>query len=660
MIQDLTLAARCERIGRATATRFGLTPGPVHRAALYFALMSWAGFGALRLLLTFMLDSTGWSAAPGAILKTVLIGSLIDAAVAILLGLLALAALVPLRPLARRLNSAIPLIGGFVAMASLFGFGIVAEVFFWNEFSSRFNGIAYNYLMFPREVIGNIEESFNASRWMPAFLLFGVIATVPAVGWLRQAVQDRPPAGFFRRTGSALALAVLAVTALWLPPGRLSENRELDQLAHNGLETFVHAVLTNDAEYLGVYPSIGGAEARAVVRDLVAQSNTTPLAGNDRIPTLRHVSNAPLAKTPNIILVTEETYGSVFVDSLDNTLEVSISPDLDRLAKGGLLFTNIYASGDRTVRGLEATETAFAPIPGISTARRPGAEGMYSLPWLLKSSGYDSAVLYGGLSPFDNMGAFWKGIGFDHVWDQRDVRHDSFSTIWGVSDEDLFTEALRRMDEQTVANRPVLLTLMTVSNHRPYEFPQNNVQWDDAMGRIQNTARYAQWAFVDFVERARKKPWFDNTVFIFVGDHGVKVNGAARVPVHSFRIPILIYGPKFIEPGRNDTLGAQIDLIPTLLGQLGVSYDSPFFGLDLMQVPEGGGRIAIAHNYSIAYGRAGHVVVLEPNGEVLGYSFAPGSPEMAAEPPDPTVLREAIAQTQEAHRMFYSKNYHWK
>ena len=359
-------------------------------------------------------------------------------------------------------------------------------------------------------------------------------------------------------------------------------------------------------------------------------------------------------------MVTEETLGSTFVDSLDNTLGVSITPDLDRLAKDGLFFTNIYASGDRTVRGLEATETAFAPIPGISTARRPGADGMYSLPHLLRTFGYDTGVLYGGASAFDNMGTFWKGIGFDHVWDQADVRHDSFTTIWGVSDEDLFTEALRRMDEQTAPGNPVLLTLLTVSNHRPYKFPQTNVKWDDRMGRIQNTARYAQWAFVDFINRARERPWFDDTVFIFVGDHSVKINGAARVPVHSFRIPVLIYGPKYIKPGRVATLGAQIDLIPTLLVLLGISYDSPFFGLDLMLVPKDGGRIAIAHNYSIAYGRPGHVVVLEPNGDVLGYSFEPGSPKMVAQTPDPIVMREAIAQTQEAHRMFYARKYHWK
>jgi phosphoglycerol transferase MdoB-like AlkP superfamily enzyme len=216
------------------------------------------------------------------------------------------------------------------------------------------------------------------------------------------------------------------------------------------------------------------------------------------------------------------------------------------------------------------------------------------------------------------------------------------------------------MDEETAGGQPVLLTLMTVSNHRPYKFPNMEATWDDGMGRIQNTARYAQWAFVDFVNQARAKQWFNDTVFVFIADHGVKINGAAAVPVHSFRIPMLFYAPAHIKPGRNDTLGAQIDFIPTLMGLLGIDYDSPFFGVDLRRVEKGKGRIAIAHNFSIAYGRPGHLVVLEPNGAVEGYRFTPGQPILAPETPKPSLLNEAIAQTQEAHRMFYSGGYHWK
>ena len=547
----------------------------------------------------------------------------------------------------------------FILIASIIAFGWVAEVFFWEEFSSRFNGIAVFYLVFPREVIGNLEESFHVSRYLPLFALGAAAFWYLVRARVAETVAHRNGKGTrIRRFGLNLGVASAALLILYLEPGTLAANRELDQYAKNGLQTMVTAALTNDEAYQGVYPGLPEETAVKVLRNIVAQDNSTFVNAPGMPPTWRRVVNGPQEKRLNIVMVTEESYGSEFVDSLDNTSPARLSPDLDRLAKDGMMFTNIYAQGDRTVRGLEATETGFAPIPGISTARRAGSKDMLSLPRLLNGKGYETGVLYGGLNSFDNMGKFWKGIDYTHVWDQRDIRHEAFKTIWGVSDGDLFTEALLRMDEMTANGKPAFLTMMTVSNHRPYEFPQTHVKWDDRIGRVQNTARYAQWAFVDFVEQARQKPWFKDTVFVFVADHNVKVNGAARIPVHSFRIPMLFYAPEHIEAKRIDTLGAQIDLIPTLLGLLGFSYDSPFFGIDLLRVPKGGGRIAIAHNFSVAFGRPGHVVVLEPNGATVGYGFTPGVENMRPEPPDPTTLEMAIAQTQEAHRAFYAGRYH--
>ena len=618
-----------------------------------------AGFTVSRVIISTQISSAAWPDTAAEYALAFLYGLINDSIVAVLLTTVALSILSWTRRW--RLTR---IIGHGVVIGFLFimMFTFVAEVFFWNEFSERFNGIAVYYLLFPREVIGNLEESFNLSYYLPL-----VFACSAALWWFYRKVvagflgRQKHKSGRIVRLGRVGIILAVGLICVGVLPDHTSANRELDLLAKNSLITMANAALTNDTEYAGSYPTMPTAEALPVLRGIVAQDNTaflnTPENGNG---ILRRVDNGMAAKRLNVVMVTDETYGSVFVDSLDNKLNVSISPDLDRLAKDGLLFTNIYASGDRTVRGLEATETAFAPIPGISTARRPGADGMHSLPHLLRRFRYGTAVLYAGNPSFDNMGHFWEGIGFDHVWGESDIRHDSFSTIWGASDEDLFTEALHRIDEETAKGKPFLLTLMTVSNHRPYKFPETVIKWDDRMGRIQNTAHYAQWAFVDFVNRARKKPWFADTVFVFVGDHGTKVNGAAAVPVHSFRIPLLFYAPKHIKPGRVGTLGSQIDLIPTLMGLLGISYESPFFGLDLRRVPKGKGRINIAHNFSIAYGRPGHLVVLDPNGSIEGYRFNPGEPDMQRETPDPETLREAMAQTQEAHRMFYAGAYHWK
>lgn len=650
-----------EKIRRSPSIlwRSGFRLDPRFRNLLRAVFPVWAlaviGFSAVRVALAFQLESITLPNDLPELIQSFAFGFVQDVLMAVPISLVTLLILACCR--AWKSTRALAHLLVVIQLGAMF-FGFIAEIFFWNEFSSRLNGVAIYYLIFPREVIGNLRESFPLEMILPAIAVGAVMfwwVNRSAICAALSIPKTRVP--WLVRLARIVALAVVPVILLSEMPQTFGNNRELDQLAHNGLVTLVSAALTNDAEYEGIYPTLPKDQATRLLRSIVSENNSTFLSPSG---IRRHIDNGHALKKLNIVIVTEESFGSVFVDSLDNELGYPISPDLEGLARKGLMFTNIYASGDRTVRGLEATETAFAPIPGISTSRRPGAEGMYSLPHLLNRFGYVSGVLYGGLATFDNMGNFWEGIGFDHVWDQRDVRHDSFSTIWGVSDEDLFTEALRRMDEQTAANKPVLLTLMTVSNHRPYRFPQTSVKWDDSMGKIQNTARYAQHAFVDFVDKARAKPWFDDTVFVFVADHSVKINGAARVPVHSFRIPLVFYAPKHIRPGRVDTLGAQIDMIPTLLGLLGFSYDSPFFGVDLLRIPKGGGRITIAHNFSIAYGRPGHVVVLDPNGELEGYTFSPGSPDMVRETPDPKVLEEAIAQTQEAHRMFYAREYHWK
>ena len=542
--------------------------------------------------------------------------------------------------------------GIVMAAAALLLFGGLAELFFFNEFSQRFNGIAVYYLLFPREVIGNLQESFHISWYLPLLAGFGL-----GFWWLNKramarSVESPERRRFLRGLAEGAGLIAVSAAGASLLPGRISANREINEIAKNGLVSLVEAAATNDAAYEGVYPGMARTEAVETLRRIVAQDNTRFIGD----PILRRVTGNGPARRLNVVMVTEESFGSIFVDRLDNR-GLPVSTDLDPLIDGGLLLGNIYAQGDRTVRGLEATETGFAPIPGISTARRPGCVGMHSLPRLLKGRGYRSGLLYGGITGFDNMATFWNGIGFDHVWGQTDVRHDSFTTIWGVSDGDLFTEALARMDELT-AEGPALLTLMTVSNHRPYRFPEGPIRWDDRYDKIHNTARYAQWAFADFIARARSKPWFDDTIFVFVADHSIKVNGAAEVPVQSFRIPVLFYAPRHVAPGRLDTLGAQIDVIPTLMGLLGGDYDSPFFGVDLRRVPAGGGRFALAHNFSIAYGRPGHVVVLLPSADPIGYAFAPGLSPLTPEPPDPETLRQAIAQTQEAHRLFYARGYH--
>jgi len=548
-------------------------------------------------------------------------------------------------------------------LALLFFLGVLmvsatGELIFWNEFTSRYNDIAVNYLIFPREVIGNIHQSFDLEILLPLagigmglcyWLLRGKLTLALAPGTIARE----------RWLGSLVVLFAAGIGLMFwsFSNQHWPTQRTLAEIADNGMHRLIRSATTKDQEYIGLFPSMDAQKAVEVLRAEVAQSNTTFV--DHANPIMRKVTGHVAAKKLNVVLVIQESFGSIYVDSLDNPLDEKITPHFDALAKDGLFFDNVYATGNRTVRGLEAMLAGFTPIPGVSTARRPGSEGMSSLPGVMNELGYDTAFLYGGYGVFDNMNAFWRGIGFDEVWDQGDIEKQDFTTIWGVADEYLFTESLKRMDQMTASGKPAFLGLLTVSNHRPYSYPGGRIDKDPLARRRENAATYADWSFGDFIERARKHAWFDQTVFIFVGDHGPRISGQAVVPVPSYRIPMMFYAPAHIKPERNNTLGSNLDLAPTLLGLLGLDYTSPFFGQDLKLVEPGKGRAIMAHNFSIAYATQGKVAAIIPGTQARGYTMPPGPKNLiAVDQPDPETLNRVIAITQTAHKMFYEKRYH--
>lgn len=559
--------------------------------------------------------------------------------------------------------------GLLLLLLGLAVFSALAELFFWEEYNSRFNGIAIYYLIFPKEVLGNIRESFDLRLYLPPI---GLIVLIIYGLFLWRPLRIALAAPLFpgeRRRALLLGLgaSLLALPFVLFGPFEPATSRTVNELASNGMHSILHAFATNDSKYDGVYAGIDEAEALPLLRDMVRQDNTTNLAAASARSILRHVDNgAAPAKKLNVVLILEESFGSVYFEDVfdpkQQNYHRTISPNLHRLAEEGLLFTNIYATGDRTVRALEAVFTSFPPIPGISTARRAGSEGMNSLPFLLEKFGYRSAFLYGGPTSFDNMGHFWQSIGFQQVLGERDIADRSFKTIWGVADEYMFKEALSRIDAMAATPGPFFFACLTVTNHRPFMYPEGRVAQKPAPNQRDHAAAYADWALGQFIDAARQKPWFDDTIFVVIGDHGPKVWGAAQIPVQAFRVPLLFLAPKHIQAARNPALGSSMDLGPTLLGLLGLSYDSPFFGIDLRRAAQDGhGRIAMAHNFDVAVGDGHNAVILTPKGDLRGYAMRTGPYQLEQRPeadiPD-LIRRQAVAQTQTAHRMFYARQYH--
>jgi phosphoglycerol transferase MdoB-like AlkP superfamily enzyme len=467
-----------------------------------------------------------------------------------------------------------------LAMLALLLFVAVAEWTFWDEFQARFNFIAVDYLVYTTEVIGNIRESYPIG-WILAGL--GTVAVGVFLATSRWRVARDPGTTIGGRLGVLGAWCLLALAGTLAIDGELKDlsgNQYVNELAGNGIYQFFAAYRAAAIDYDRYYRTVPTDDAFARVRALVATPDARFVAG-DPDPIARDIVHAGPEQRLNVVLISVESLSTSFVGPTNPHRPRSLTPVLDALAPSTLEFTQLYATGTRTVRGLEALALSVPPTPGESIVKREHNEDLYSLADVFNAKGYSSEFLYGGYGAFDNMNYFFGHNGYA-VYDRAAIAPESVhhANVWGVADEDLYTLALQRFDADAKAGRPFFAHIMTTSNHRPYTFPAGRV--DYPQGKRDSAVAYTDWAIGDFIARARKRPWFRDTVFVITADHCASSGGLAQLPVFRYHIPLWIYSPAHVQPGRIDRMVAQIDIGPTVLGLLGMNYRSHFYGVDAL------------------------------------------------------------------------------
>jgi phosphoglycerol transferase MdoB-like AlkP superfamily enzyme len=551
--------------------------------------------------------------------------------------------------------------------AALFAvlFVAAAELFFFEEFRSRFNFVAVDYLLYPTEVAGNIWQSYPTG-----WILSGFGAAVLAfVIWIerRRLRNGLAPAraGWARVRTPAIALGFGLASALWYPamPVGVTPDREVAELAADGYVTFWRALLGDGETYRGLYAEIDPEAALALVQrrlDPAAARAGRFTPGS----TSRRVSGDGGRRARNVVIVLEESFGAEFVPSLnpDFAYPVDLAPRLEGLAREGTLFTHAMSTGNRTIRAIEATTSSLPPLPGISIVRRSDSVGLFTLPGVLAEHGYVTEFVYGGRAIFDEMGPYLARNGIQRVVDQSDFGEDVFRTAWGVCDEAIFERALADMDELSRGPAPFFLFVLTVSNHRPYDFPQDRLQRDPRMKGRPNAVRYADHALGRFFDAARGRPYFEDTLFVAMGDHGARVYGAAELPLASYEVPILFLAPGVVPAGvRDDSLVSSLDVPPTVLGALGLEYGSRFFGRDLFRSDPASGRAFLTHNSSIALLQGDRLAVLGLRGSERLFRYRRGHDELeqveVESDRDRALLEDAVAFYQTADEQFRSGRY---
>jgi phosphoglycerol transferase MdoB-like AlkP superfamily enzyme len=411
---------------------------------------------------------------------------------------------------------------------------------------------------------------------------------------------------------------------MWWGAAYFSQDYVANQLAVNGVYNLTLAVasdLGDDTAMDARLAAMPTDEAIVVMREQLS-SPRVEWADDPTSPLWRRTDTGAPPRDLNVVLVLMESFEARRIESLGG--QTGLTPCFDELAAGGVLFTRQFAVGTRSNRALSGVFASLPGLPGMSVLRNARLQhGLFTVARALEPRGYTSVVAQACSAHFDNLRWFALSNGFDTVWGREDYVDPLFHTSWGVSDEDVFREALDRFGELAEQDAPFFGTVMTQSNHRPYTFPEGRVERVPGKSQralINSAVKYADWALGDFMDKARKEPWFDETVFVFVADHGKDRAPVGGPDLESFRIPLLLYAPKLLPPRRIDDACSQLDVAPTILGLIGGTHEHCLLGRDLL-APEPPRRAAMVLGDYLLWHEDDLLLACAPGGSRKLYRF---------------------------------------
>jgi phosphoglycerol transferase MdoB-like AlkP superfamily enzyme len=459
-------------------------------------------------------------------------------------------------------------------LLALLSFVLICEFEFFHEFRSRLNQLAIRYLDQPATVGRMVWYHYPVLLYVAGWL--GLAALIHL--GLRWAIgRSYPLASSGQRSslraevvGAVIVVCIISIGARGglqrTPWGDAfkSDNEFTNQMSLNGLWTLGHAV----RDSFGRAKSAEGwsrhmpeEEARDVARRMV-------LAPGERLidPRSRTVlrdssaSGSPLlrrrdGKPVNVVVVMMESFSARFCGAAGSPH--SFTPAFDALAREGVLFDRCFSAGTHTHQGIFATLLGFPNLPGYETLMSSGVSNQefLSLPAIFQAKGYQTFFLYNGDLAWDNMRGFFRKQGVERFVSGDDMTEAKYRDhVWGVSDGDLFDRCNAEF-ESASKKGPFMAAVMTLSNHAPFEVPpvpgaQPITDQGEHNKRLE-AVRYADWAVGKFIDDARKLSYFENTLFVFVGDHGFNVAPVlTEVQLLYHHVPLL-----FLAPGLTDMRG---------------------------------------------------------------------------------------------------------
>jgi phosphoglycerol transferase MdoB-like AlkP superfamily enzyme len=438
---------------------------------------------------------------------------------------------------------------------------LFADAGLYKEWGIRADDSFLKYLTNPREAWASISH-------LPVFaiiLLFVVFFAI-LVYLSNRGIREMAPSLEKEVSKPVSALLVLLVTVALVIPLRggfqlapinqssvyFSLNHFSNLAAVNPVWNFAHAIQ---------HPGGSGKNPFVVLPDAVATTIVDSLYQQNK--------NAPplFATKPNVIIIAWESFTSKAVELTKNG--VVVTPGFNALRKEGIYFPNIYATGDRTDKGIVGILSGYPAQPTTSIVKVPTkAAGLPMLGKEFKNAGYQTAFYYGGELEFANMKAYLLSGGFDRFTSVDDFAKDQQNSKWGAHDGVVADKLTRDLSGIT---GPFFYTWLTLSSHEPFETPASiAIAGNDATDKFLNSLHYTDQVVTGFVNYCKSQPWWQNTLIFIVADHGHPLPEAANKAMN-FHIPLLILG-RGVRPQTIDKIGSQTDLAATLLGTMGMNY----------------------------------------------------------------------------------------
>ena len=495
---------------------------------------------------------------------------------------------------------------------------------FFSFYDARPNEMFINYLQYPKEVIQTIYKAYAIELIVILIICFIVTKIYMSI---KEDFSRFFKVNYLKRILLFIPLSLILFIGMRSSFGHRAANLSsvtyskshlVNEISKNSVYSIAYTIYAQ-MQYSANVKEYGDMDIKEAIRRVRKRLNINNT--NKDIPFLRkEKTNFKSDYKKNIVIFIQESMGARFISSLNG--KKGLSPNIDKLSKESIFFTNMHSVGTRSVRGLAAIISGYIPLPGRGVIKRPkGNPNFFTIAELLKAYNYKTGFIYGGEKDFDNMGAWFYGNGFDEVIDEKSYENPIFKGTWGVSDEDLVKKANQRFKELTKKNENFAYVIFSSSNHTPYEFPENRIKLVDGVEKnsVENAIKYADYAIGEFFKLAKKEKYYKDTVFLVIADHDVRVYGKDLVPIKAFHIPAFIIADG-IKAMKYNKVSYQPDALATAIDLLG--FDTKHLALGKSIFNDKKNEIAFMKfydNYALRY--KNKVSILLPGKKPLSFLY---------------------------------------